>query len=42
MRLGGCTLGRGLTFAHFHSCGTVPSLRLLLKIAHTGGARMMA
>ena len=35
MSFGGCILGRGLTLAHFHSCGRVPSPRLLLKIAHT-------
>ena len=40
MSFGGCTLGRGLTLVHFHSCGRVPSLRLLLKIAHTGASMM--
>ena len=25
MSFGGCILGSGLTLAHFHSCGTVPS-----------------
>ena len=42
MSFGGCTLGRGLMSAQIHSCGTIPSLRLLLKIAHKGGASVLA
>ena len=40
--VGGIALGIGRMSAHFHSMGTVPSRRLLLKIAQTGGARMVA
>ena len=39
---GGRILGTGRTSAHFHRAGTVPSRRLLLNIAQTGGARMAA
>ena len=42
MSVGGLTLGIGRMSALFHSMGTVPSCRLLLKIAQTGGARMVA
>ena len=42
MSVGGLTLGIGRMSAHFHSMGTVPSRILLLKIAQTGGARMVA
>ena len=42
MSIGGLTLGIGRMSAHFHSMGTVLSCRLLLKIAQTGGARMVA
>ena len=42
MSVGGLTLGTGQMSAHFHSMGTVPSCRPLLKIAQTGGARMVA
>ena len=31
MSFGGCTLGRGLTLAHFHSCGTIPSLNAAVE-----------
>ena len=40
---GGQILDIGRTSAHFHRAGTVPSGRLLLlNIAHTGVARMVA
>ena len=42
MSVGGLTLGIGRMSAHFHSMGTVPSRKLLLKIAQTGGAGMVA
>ena len=39
---GGRILGTGRTSAHFHRAGKVPSRRLLLNIAQTRGARMVA
>ena len=39
---GGRILGSGRTSAHFHRAGTVPSRKLLLNIAQTGGAMMVA
>ena len=42
MKFGCCISGKGLMSAHFHSSGIVPSLKLPLKFAHTGGASMVA